>query len=94
MPVGFRVSGHAGMAEAGTDILCAAVSSAAYLVANTVTDVMNVPAEASDGEGLMFLRISEKDAAVCGNLLRGLRLHLSALQQQYPENITLIDTEV
>ena len=94
LPVGFRISGHSGASEAGTDIVCAAVSSAAYLAANTVTDVMNIPAEASTAEGLMSFRVSEKDAAKCGDLLRGLRLHLSALQQQYPGNITLIDTEV
>ena len=94
MPVGFRVSGHSGASEAGTDIVCAAVSSAAYMTANTVTDVIHVPAEASVSGGAMVLRIPEKDAAACGALLRGFRLHMSALQKQYPENITLTDTEV
>ena len=93
-PAGFRISGHSGASEAGTDIVCAAVSSAAYLVANTITDVMNVQAEVSAAEGLMTFRVPEQHAVACGSLLRGFRLHLLALQQQYPENITLIDTEV
>ena len=29
--LGFSVTGHAGLAESGEDILCAAVSSAAYM---------------------------------------------------------------
>ena len=94
MPVGFRISGHSGTSEAGTDIVCAAVSSAAYLTANTVTDVMNVPAQASVEEGAMFFQVPEKDTAVCSVLLRGFRLHMMALQQQYPENIKLTDPEV
>ncbi len=93
-PVGFRVSGHSGASEAGMDIVCAAVSSAAYLTANTVTDVMRVPAEASVSGDAMVLRVPEKDASACGALLRGFRLHMLALQKQYPENIMLTDTEV
>ncbi len=62
-PVGFRISGHSGASEAGTDIVCAAVSSAAYLTANTVTDIMNVSAKASVTDGTMVLRISEKGTA-------------------------------
>ena len=33
---GFEISGHAG-GSAGRDIVCAAVSSAVYMAANTVT---------------------------------------------------------
>jgi uncharacterized protein YsxB (DUF464 family) len=94
MPVGFRITGHSGFSETGTDIVCAAVSSAAYLTANTVTDILHVSAEVSVKDGSMALHIPEKSAAACSVLLRGFRLHMSALQQQYPENITLTDTEV
>lgn len=93
-PVGFRLSGHSGTSEAGTDIVCAAVSSAAYLVANTITDVLGVGADISVEDGLMLLKISEKDAALCGALLQGFRLHMTDLKEQYPNNITLTDTEV
>ena len=37
--LGFSMEGHAEYGEAGEDIVCAAVSSAAYLVVNTLTDV-------------------------------------------------------
>ena len=35
---GFRVSGHAGYADAGEDIVCAAVSSAVQLTVNLLSD--------------------------------------------------------
>lgn len=94
LPAGFCISGHAGISEAGTDILCAAVSSAAYMTANTVTDVIGAKADVSVEEGRMFLMVSEKDAAACGVLLKGFCLHIMSLKEQYPENITLTDTEV
>lgn len=94
-PAGFCISGHAGTSEAGTDIVCAAVSSAAYMTVNTVTDVIGVRTEASAGDGKMFLMLpDEKSAAACGALLKGFRLHLASLHEQYPESITLTDTEV
>ena len=40
--MGFRVEGHSGYAEEGADIVCAAVSSAAYLIVNSVTEVRGV----------------------------------------------------
>ena len=37
--LGFSVLGHSGLAQEGEDILCAAVSSAAYMTANTVLEI-------------------------------------------------------
>ncbi|MCI1955487.1 MAG: ribosomal-processing cysteine protease Prp [Oscillospiraceae bacterium] len=93
-PSGFRISGHSGASEAGTDIVCAAVSSAAYLTANTITDVLGVPADVRTEDGGMLLKIRAEDAASCDVLLRGFRLHMTALKEQYPQNITVTDTEV
>ena len=83
--LGFRLCGHAGWGEEGTDIVCAAVSSAAYLVANTATDVLGVtPLSLRVAEDSMLLRLEERDEPACRNLLRGLRLHLCGLEEQYP----------
>ncbi len=38
--VGFDVQGHSGWGEEGSDIVCAAVTSAIRLVESTVNDVM------------------------------------------------------
>lgn len=94
MPVGFSISGHSGAAEKGSDIVCAAVSSAAYLTANTVTDVIGAKAIVNARDGYMELRISDDNAAECSAMLKGFRLHMEELRKQYPEYLHVHDTEV
>lgn len=91
---GFSMKGHSGTGEEGYDIVCAAVSSAAYLVVNTITDIIGVKASVHVEDGYMDCKIASGDTQVCDALLKGLRLHLSALRQQYPQNIQMIDMEV
>ena len=83
--MGFRMEGHAGFAEEGEDIVCAAVSSAAYLTVNTLTEVRHIaPLSLRAEEGEMFFRIEPKDEPICRDMLRGLKLHLTTLEEQYP----------
>ena len=91
---GFCITGHAGAGSAGEDVVCAAVSSAAYLTANTVTDILHVPAQVHVQEGRMELRLPQEAVALCQTALAGLQLHLQALQEQYPKRIQLMNTEV
>lgn len=88
---GFSLSGHADAAPAGEDIVCAAVSSAAYMTANTLTEILRLPAEISVGEGSMEVSLTG-DAATAQALLSGFRLHIQALQDQYPACISAADT--
>ena len=92
-PCGFRITGHAGAGLAGEDIVCAAVSSAAYMTANTITEILGLPADITVDEGLMDVTVSENTAA-CAALLSGFRLHMQALQEQYPRRVQLMNTEV
>lgn len=91
---GFRISGHSGTAEAGKDVVCAAVSSAAYLVVNTITDLLGRKVSVYVKDGFMECKIAPEDAEACSTLFEGLRLHLSALSRQYPHNIQVSDMEV
>lgn len=92
---GFCIKGHSGAGTAGTDIVCAAVSSAVYLVANTITEVLSVPAEIRTKDGLLELSVPYgENPAECQVLLLGLQLHLEALAQQYPDYITVTFSEV
>lgn len=85
---GFSIRGHADYSEAGSDIVCAAVSSAAYLVVNTVTDAMHVaPLSLRAEEGDLFFRVDQKDEEVCRALFEGLKLHLQQLEEQYPDHL-------
>lgn len=91
---GFALEGHCG-GVAGSDIVCAAVSSAAYLTANTVTEVIGAKPELTvDESGAMRLVLSAADAARCSDILQGFLLHLDALGQDYPKQIQLIHSEV
>lgn len=86
---GFEISGHAMTARHGKDILCAAISSAAYLTANTVTEILGIEAEALADDGFMRLLINEKDCAPAQATLRGFELHIKELKKQYPKHIEL-----
>lgn len=93
--VGFSINGHAGYGEAGTDIVCAAVSSAAYMTVNTITDVLHVGAQVMvEDDGNLYLRVSREEAVQCRNLLAGFKLHMIGLEEQYPENIRVSYLEV
>jgi len=94
---GFEVSGHSGYAEAGEDIVCAAISSTVTLVECTVNDVLGLCAA---------VKISEKDAKIvfhlpgglaptaestCQALLTGLMLYFTELHEEYPANIEVLE---
>lgn len=87
--IGFDISGHAGFAQAGSDIVCAAVSSAAYMTANTVTDVICSEATVYCTENSFYLLLRNEDE-ISLSLLEGLKLHLTELSKQYPRNIRII----
>lgn len=92
---GFSVLGHAGLAEAGEDVLCAAVSSAVYLTVNTVTDVLHIaPLALRADKGELFFRIEPKDEELCRPLFEGLKLHLQGLEEQYPGHLRVCYLEV
>ncbi len=90
---GFRITGHAESGDFGQDIVCAAVSSAAYMTANTITDILGAPADITVGDGLMDLSVTDRRDA-CQSILAGFRLHLEALEDQYPDRIHLTKSEV
>ena len=92
--LGFHVHGHSGYADEGEDIVCAAISSAVYLVINTVTDVLHIDADVEVDSGDSVLRISSKNAESCRVLLQGLKLHLLNLEEQYSKFIIVKYTEV
>ena len=89
---GFRVSGHTGVR--GESVVCAAVSSACYMAANTITEVLGVDAQITVNDGYMYVAAVGDDLPKAQVVLRGLRLHLEQLEQQYPDKIKITYTEV
>ncbi len=92
---GFRITGHSDANPGGPEIICAGVSSAAYMTANTITEVIGLLPELSVDDGDMLLKLkTEREALRCQEILQGLRLHLSSLAEQYPKYIKVTYSEV
>ncbi|MBQ3285508.1 MAG: ribosomal-processing cysteine protease Prp [Ruminococcus sp.] len=92
---GFHITGHSDINPEGPEILCAAVSSAAYMTANTVTDVIGLDPELRVADGDMYLKVkTESEAEQCRVIFDGLKLHLSSVMEQYPKYLTISNSEV
>ena len=92
---GFSVSGHSGYAEAGQDIVCAAISTAVTMAEATINDVCGAKAK---------VRVKEEDARITLTLpnscdeeetvqavLSGLMLTLISLREDYPDYIEVLE---
>ena len=92
---GFSVSGHSGYAEAGEDIVCAAISAVVTMAEATINDVCG---------GKAKVRVKEEDARVTLTLpasceeedsiqaaLTGLMLYLIALRDDYSDYIEVLE---
>ncbi len=89
--VGFRLSGHATLDSMDVEgkTVCAAVSSAAYMTANTVTEIIGLEADASVDDGEMSFRIKNRSEKAQW-MLEGFKLHITELAAQYPDRIRVI----
>ena len=83
---GFESSGHSGYADEGSDIICAAVSSAVFMTVNTLTDIVKCQAKIDVSDGNMSFHIVTK-LSEAQQILEGFKLHIEALAADYPKNI-------
>ena len=88
---GFEITGHSSIDcnDENGRLVCASVSSAAYMAANTITEIVKDKAKATVGNAKMLVKIenpSDKTKVV----LAGLQLHFSELAKEYPNNIHVI----
>ena len=91
---GFCLKGHS-TNDADDDAgraVCAAVSSAAYMAANTVSEVIGDEVIARVGDGEMYFEVSNPSQASQA-VLAGFRLHIAELSKQYGTRLMII-TEV
>ena len=94
---GFEVQGHSGYADEGSDIVCAAVTSAVRLCECAINDVLGLEAS---------VKVRQKDASIslklpgglgqtnestCQTLLTALMVYLTELHEEYPENISVLE---
>ena len=88
MLTGFRVSGHAGLADLGFDVCCASVSSAVMMAANTITEAFKLEADVEVGENEIRLDMKKPDENA-DKILMGLLIHLYNLKDEFPGHIKL-----
>ncbi len=91
---GFEMQGHSTQSASDEDgrLVCSAVSSAAYMAANTLTEILGVQIDAQVQDGYFKLLLCSPNGEA-ENILAGFKLHLQSLAQQYPKNIN-INSEV
>ena len=86
--VGFEISGHSGLAGAGSDVLCAAVSAATELAAN----LAGGDASVDEKTATVTVRIpspGENSERVVSAFYR----QLEGYSQEYPRNIRIEEQE-
>ena len=85
---GFSCKGHAGYAEAGSDIVCAAVSALSITCCNALQSIAGVTPETAEKDGFLSVRISSDqqnhDAQV---ILRVFEQGISDIAASYPKHI-------
>ena len=92
---GFSISGHSGYAEAGQDIVCAAISAVVAMAEATINDVCGAKAK---------VRVKQEDARISLTLptscdeeesvqavLAGMLLYLCSLRDDYPDYIEVLE---
>ena len=92
---GFSVSGHSGYAEAGQDIVCAAITALVTMAEATINDVCGAKAK---------VRVKEEDARITLTLpascdeeetvqavLAGMMLTLCSMRDDYPDYIEVLE---
>lgn len=96
--VKYLVEGHTGYGEAGADIVCASVTTAALTAMNGLTDVVGIKIgyEVRDGylECILPADLEKSERYGAKVLLESMRLSFYSLAEQYPNYISITELEV
>ena len=92
---GFSVSGHSGSAEAGADIVCAAVSAVVTMAEATINEVCGAKAKVrvKDEQArvtLMLPAVCDEEDTVQA-VLAGMMLTLCSMRDDYPDYIEVLE---
>ena len=92
---GFSVSGHSGYAEAGSDIVCAAISAVVTMAEATINDVCGAKAKVrvKDEQARITLTLptSCDEEETVQAVLSGMMLTLISLKEDYPDYIEVLE---
>ena len=92
---GFSISGHSGYAEAGSDIVCAAISAVVTMAEATINDVCGAKAKVrvkdEDTRITLTLPASCDEEESVQAVLAGMMLTLVGLREDYPDYIEVLE---
>ena len=92
---GFSVSGHSGYAEAGSDIVCAAISAVVTMAEATINDVLGAKAKVrvknDDARVTLTLPASCDEEDAVQAVLAGMMLTLCSMRDDYPDYIEVLE---
>ena len=92
---GFSISGHSGYAEAGADIVCAAISAVVTMAEATINDVLGAKAKVrvKDEQARISLTLPtscDEEESVQA-VLSGMMLYLCNLRDEYSDYIEVLE---
>ena len=97
--LGYTADGHSGYAEAGADIVCAAISALTQSTLNGLKNVLKAPVMFDQDDGGAFIEVNltpeatEEQVRQAQLLLITLLEGLQAIQREYPRNLRIIFKE-
>ncbi len=92
---GFSVSGHSGYSDAGTDIVCAAISAVVTMAEATINEVCGAKAKVrvKDEQARITLTLPascDEEESVQA-VLAGMMLTLCSMRDDYPDYIEVLE---
>ena len=92
---GFSISGHSGYAEAGADIVCAAISAVVTMAEATINEVCGAKAKVrvkdADARITLTLPVSCDEEESVQAVLAGMMLTLCSMRDDYPDYIEVLE---
>ncbi len=79
----FESKGHAGFAEEGMDIVCAAVSVLSINTANSLEQLTEDTFQVEEKDGFLSIRFSEEPSKEASLLMESLLLGLTSIEKSY-----------
>ena len=92
---GFSISGHSGYAEAGSDIVCAAISAVVAMAETTINDVCGAKAKVrvkdEQARITLTLPVSCDEEETVQAVLAGMMITLCGMRDDYPDYIEVLE---
>jgi uncharacterized protein YsxB (DUF464 family) len=96
--VGFEIKGHTDYAEAGSDIVCSAVSAIAQTAVLGLQEILYLDVRMEREDGRLYCRLPGLLARQARDnariLFESMRLGIKNIAGQYPENVEVFEKEV